>query len=74
MGATGHETIAVPGELVSPRAKLVYLYLASAEEATPSELTDTLDLDKLTVLSILRSLSSRGLVSKTDRAYTCNRS
>lgn len=73
MNATGRETIAVPSELISPRAKLVYLYLANTDGATTSELTATLSLDKLTVLSILRSLCGRGLVRKNDCDYTCTR-
>lgn len=70
MSTTSHEAMTVPNELVSPRAKLVYLYLTNTDGATPTELTEALELDKLTVLSILRSLSSRGFVRRADHTYT----
>ena len=58
----------VPSELESPCAKLVYLYLATHDGATVSELHEGLDLKKLTLFSVLRSLRKRGLVGEeTDR-------
>lgn len=74
MDAATRERGAFPDGLGSPRAKLVYLYLASAGEATPTELTERLSLDKMTVLSILRSLARRDLVARTGSAYICTES
>ena len=52
----------LPNELNSPQAKLVYLYLETVGTATPDDLTDALSMKKISVLSILSSLSSDGLV------------
>ncbi|WP_458205167.1 helix-turn-helix domain-containing protein [Haladaptatus sp. NG-SE-30] len=54
----------VPDELVSPRAKLVYLYLTTSQGATVDELQSGLDLPKMALYTIIRTLSERGLVEK----------
>lgn len=59
----------LPDELDSPRAKLVYLALAITDRATISELQETLDVPKLTLLSVLDALAGRGLVERTDDGY-----
>lgn len=60
---------ALPEELDSPRAKLVYLYLAVADDAALTDLQETLDLKKITLFSILESLQRRDLVEHDDDAY-----
>lgn len=60
----------MPRELHSAQAKLVYLYLSTHEEATLSELGANLDMTKLTLYSILRTLTARELVTHTDGHYT----
>lgn len=65
----------LPKELDSPRAKLVYLYLATettadaASGATIDELQTQLGLQKITLYSILRTLRERNLVTKRDGSF-----
>ncbi|UPV74406.1 helix-turn-helix domain-containing protein [Halorussus limi] len=61
-------TEALPSELESPRAKLVYLYLQSAE-ASIDELQSGLGVKKITLYSILRTLRERELVEKRDGRF-----
>ncbi|WP_137287266.1 TrmB family transcriptional regulator [Halorussus salinisoli] len=58
----------LPTELESPRAKLVYLYLRPAA-ASIDELQADLDVKKITLFSILRTLRERGLVEKRDERF-----
>lgn len=60
---------ALPDELDSPRAKLVYLYLDVAEDAALADLQETLGLKKITLFSILDSLRRRDLVERDGDAY-----
>ncbi|GAB3684951.1 hypothetical protein GCM10028857_14640 [Salinarchaeum chitinilyticum] len=60
---------APPDELESPRAKLVFLTLSIAEPATLAELHETLDVPKLTLLSVLDALAGRELIERTDDGY-----
>ncbi|WIV67772.1 helix-turn-helix domain-containing protein [Natrialbaceae archaeon AArc-T1-2] len=62
-------TVSVPDAIASPQAKLVYLYLAVRGEATADEICADLGLKKGTMLSIARSLRSRGYVERRD-GYT----
>jgi len=59
---------ALPGELESPRAKLVYLYLRTAT-ASLDDLQSDLELKKITLYSILRTLRERDLVEKRDGEF-----
>ena len=59
----------LPQELRSPRAKLVYLYLSTHGAATLSELQAALDMQKLSLYSILRTLTDREFVSRDDERY-----
>lgn len=59
----------IPDEIDSSHGKLVYLSLTLVDGATVAELQETLSLKKITILSILRSLSSRDLVRRTDDSY-----
>ena len=63
------QALQVPEEIDSPRAKLIYLYLAETAEATVDELCSNLRLTRLSVFSILRSLVSDGLVEKNGSVY-----
>ena len=60
---------ALPDELDSPRAKLVYLYLDVTDGASLQDLQETLDLKKITLFSILDSLDGRGLVEEDGDRY-----
>lgn len=58
----------VPGDLNSPRAKLVYLYLSTHDGATIEELGENLSMKKITLYSILKTLREQDFVQqKTDR-------
>lgn len=64
-------TNSLPGELQSPRGKLVYLYLLQTGGGTVADLRSGLDLDSLTLYSVLKTLRNRGLVQKeSDRFVT----
>ncbi|MFB6170278.1 MAG: helix-turn-helix domain-containing protein [Haloarculaceae archaeon] len=62
----------LPEDLESPRAKLVYLYLATNGTATLTDLQRGLGLKQLTLYSILGTLADRGLVDRTDAGYCCS--
>ncbi|NHN49597.1 TrmB family transcriptional regulator [Halostella sp. JP-L12] len=59
----------LPRELKSPRAKLVYLYLSTRGGATVEALQDGLHLEKITLFSILETLSRQDLVRKDADTY-----
>lgn len=59
----------MPSEIGSARAKLVYLYLSTHGSATITELQTGLDMTKLTLYSVIRSLRSRGLIDRTGDEY-----
>lgn len=54
----------LPDGIDSPQAKLVYLYLAATDGATVDDLAEALSMKKLSVLSVLRSLSAEGLIER----------
>lgn len=60
---------AVPAELQSPRAKLVYFYLNVADGATVEELQERLGMRKLTLYSVLKALCEREFVAREGDAY-----
>jgi len=60
----------LPDELDSPRAKLVYLSLATTGGATLDELQVGLDLPKITLYTIIRTLRERGLVNQEGESLT----
>ncbi len=60
----------LPDELDSPRAKLVYLSLATTNGATLDELQTGLDLPKITLYTVIRSLRERGLVNQEGESLT----
>ncbi|WP_235272138.1 helix-turn-helix domain-containing protein [Halanaeroarchaeum sulfurireducens] len=63
----------LPGELQSPRGKLIYLYLVQSDGATLSDLKEHLDLGALTLYSVLKTLRERGLVRKDDDRFVTAR-
>jgi len=62
--AIQRSTAALPTELESPRAKLVYLYLADAGETTVDDVQTSLGLRKMTLFGVLDTLTSRGFVER----------
>ncbi|WP_410767136.1 TrmB family transcriptional regulator [Haloferax sp. DFSO60] len=59
----------LPTELNSPAAKLVYLYLTTHNGASLSELESGLSMKKISLYSILKTLSKRGLVHQQAEQY-----
>ncbi|WP_265107937.1 helix-turn-helix domain-containing protein [Halosolutus halophilus] len=59
----------VPDDLDSAQAKLVYLYLAATGGSTVEDLSRTLAMKKISVLSLLNALSSGGYVEQRDESY-----
>ncbi|WP_254765873.1 helix-turn-helix domain-containing protein [Salinilacihabitans rarus] len=59
----------LPDDVESAHAKLVLLYLEATGGATADELNDVLGLKKLSVLSVVRSLSTAGLVERDGDEY-----
>jgi predicted ArsR family transcriptional regulator len=59
----------LPDELESPRAKLVYLALTVTGGASVAELNESLDVPKLTLLSVLDALTGRDLVERREDAF-----
>ncbi len=62
--------MSMPAELRSPRAKLVYLFLSMNGTTTISELQDGLDMKKIALYSILKTLEKRDLISKDGDSYS----
>lgn len=60
---------ALPDDIHSPRAKLVYLYLQTSHGATVAELQDALNLKKITLYSLLQTLTERDLVQADADTY-----
>lgn len=60
----------MPGELSSPSAKLVYLYLTTQGSATVEEIGDGLEMKKLSLFSVLKTLRQRDLVERDGERYT----
>lgn len=61
--------IALPGEIESPRAKLVYLFLSMNETVTITELQNSLDMKKISLYSVLKCLEEQNLISKNGESY-----
>ena len=59
----------VPAELSSPRAKLVYLYLATHGAVAEDDLCAGLAMKRISLYSILKTLRERGLVSRDGDRY-----
>jgi predicted transcriptional regulator len=63
------DSAAVPAELESPRAKLVYLFLSVRGESSVTELQTGLEMKKISLYSILGTLCERGLVHRDAERY-----
>lgn len=59
----------LPDDLDSSQAKLVYLSLEATGGATVDDLGELLEMKKLSILSILNTLSSAGLVDRRGEEY-----
>jgi hypothetical protein len=64
------DPIALPDEVTSPQAKLVYLYLLVRGTVTVDELGASLGLPKLALFSILQTLAGYGLVIRESDAVS----
>lgn len=63
------DRITVPDDLSAAESKLVYLFVATAGRATVDDLQSSLHLGKITLFPVLRTLSERGLIERTDGGY-----
>lgn len=61
--------LTIPDGIQSPRAKLVYLSLATTGPSTVDELAGALDMPKLALFSVLGTLSDRDLVATDGDTY-----
>lgn len=66
---TPEQVESVPDDLDSAQAKLVYLYLATTGGSTVEDISRTLTMTKLSVLSLLNTLSSNDHVEKRKERY-----
>jgi predicted transcriptional regulator len=64
-----HLDIDVPDDLRSSESKLVYLFLAVSDGATVEELHDGLDIRKISLFPVLRTLTERDVVTREGAAY-----
>lgn len=67
--STSAQPTAMPDNLASPQAKLVYLALLRTETATATDLQQQLGLSKLTLFAVLESLVAKDLVRRTESGY-----
>lgn len=63
---------AVPGDIRSPQAKLVYHSLDAVGEATVDDLANRLNEKKITLLEVLDSLDERGHVERREGQFTAS--
>lgn len=71
MMATSEQQLAIPDEIASPQAKLVYLSLLVGDEVRTADLQRTLGLSKLTLFAVIESLAAKELVERTEGGYVC---
>ena len=64
------QTHSVPSSLQSPRAKLVYLFLSTNGSSTITELQESLNMKKISLYSILKTLQKKDVISKSGEQYT----
>ena len=60
----------MPATLESSNSKLIYLYLATVDEATISELQSTLDMQQLALFPTLDTLEGEGLIERDGETFT----
>lgn len=71
--ATATETTTItpiPATLDSPNSKLVYLYLATVDEATIGDLQSALEMQQLTLFPTLDTLEGEGLIERDGETFT----
>lgn len=61
--------IDVPNDLASAESKLVYLFLTATGGATVEELHAALDIRKISLYPVLRTLTDRGVVTRDGSTY-----
>lgn len=66
---TRSTTSDLPTSLDSTASKLVYLYLDVAGECTVSDLQSSLDMQKISLYPLLKSLSKKDLVVRDGETY-----
>lgn len=59
----------MPDTLSSAETKLIYLYLRGTDEATVADMSDDLEIQRLSLFPVLDTLDDRGLVARTDDHY-----
>jgi len=69
--ATESDRIAidVPEGLTAAESKLVYVFLAASDGATIDELTDALEISKISLFPVLRTLIERDMITRDGSAY-----
>lgn len=60
----------IPATLDSPNSKLVYLYLATVEEATIGDLESALEMQQLALFPTLDTLEGEGLIERDGETFT----
>ncbi|RQG92565.1 helix-turn-helix domain-containing protein [Natrarchaeobius chitinivorans] len=65
--------VAVPDDITTPRAKLVYYYLATNGGATADDIRSDLDISKGNALSIIGTLRERDHVERENGRYELRR-
>lgn len=66
---TDRIAIDVPEGLTAAESKLVYVFLAASDGATVEELNAALDISKISLFPVLRTLTERGVVDRDGSAY-----
>jgi predicted transcriptional regulator len=59
----------IPTDLRSPQAKLIYLFLSMNGTTSISELQDGLNMKKISLYSILKTLEKDDVVSRNGERY-----
>ena len=63
-------SIEVPDSLTSPKSKLVYLYLATHGAVTEADLCEDLDMKRLSLYSVLKTLRRADLIEESGDTIT----
>ena len=66
-----HTTVDLPDRFDTSGTKLIYLYLRIENEATIDELQAALGMKKLTLYSLLKTLTSTDHVDREGARYVC---
>jgi len=71
---TDRTGIDVPDAITAAESKLVYLFLATTDGATVEELHDALDIGKISLFPVLRTLTDRDVVVREGSTYVATAS